>query len=54
MGWINFRWYERDSMIEKIYIVWHKKEQRNRLISKIESMFDIKDNCPIPGQGGTE
>ena len=25
-----------------------------KIEDELESMFDIKDNCPIPGQGGTE
>jgi|21_taG_2_1085346.scaffolds.fasta_scaffold03197_6 hypothetical protein len=40
-------------MIEKIYIVWHKQEQRDRLISKIESMFDIPYQA-IKGPNGND
>jgi len=41
-------------MIDKIYIIWHKPEQRDRMIEKVENTFDIPYKCILgpDGNGG--
>ena len=41
-------------MIDKIYIIWHKPELRERMVAKVEETFDIPYECILgpDGNGG--
>ena len=47
MGYIR----ETFQMIDKVYIIWHKPEQRDRMIEKVENTFDIPYKCILGPDG---